>query len=121
MHSGKSEESHPHCGYHMHGEVKPAAGAAYFCPMCPGVESDRPGTCPKCGMALERNPAHAAARTVYTCPMHPQIAQDHPGACPICGMALEPKTVTAEPEENPEQREMTRRLWVGAALAAPVL
>ena len=24
--------------------------------MCPGVESDRPGDCPKCGMALERNP-----------------------------------------------------------------
>jgi len=26
----------------------------YVCPMCPGVESDRPGACPKCGMALER-------------------------------------------------------------------
>ncbi|MBS0659797.1 MAG: copper-translocating P-type ATPase, partial [Verrucomicrobia bacterium] len=24
--------------------------------MCPGVESDVPGDCPKCGMALERNP-----------------------------------------------------------------
>ena len=29
--------------------------------MCPGVESDRPGTCPKCGMALERNPAFGLA------------------------------------------------------------
>lgn len=28
----------------------------YYCPMCPGVESDKPDTCPKCGMALERNP-----------------------------------------------------------------
>ena len=27
--------------------------------MCPGVESDVPGDCPKCGMALERNPAWA--------------------------------------------------------------
>lgn len=27
--------------------------AAYFCPMCEGVESDTPSTCPKCGMALE--------------------------------------------------------------------
>lgn len=26
---------------------------AYFCPMCEGVESDAPGFCPKCGMALE--------------------------------------------------------------------
>ena len=28
-------------------------GAAYYCPMCPGVESDRAGICAKCGMALE--------------------------------------------------------------------
>ncbi len=27
--------------------------ARYFCPMCEGVESDTPATCPKCGMALE--------------------------------------------------------------------
>ena len=25
----------------------------YFCPMRPGVESPVPGTCPRCGMALE--------------------------------------------------------------------
>ena len=44
---------------HFHAEdadVKPSAGAKYFCPMCPGVESDKPGDCPICGMALERNP-----------------------------------------------------------------
>lgn len=29
--------------------------------MCPGVESDQPGSCPKCGMALERNPAFGPA------------------------------------------------------------
>ena len=34
---------------------------AYFCPMCEGVESDKPGECPMCGMALERNIAHAGA------------------------------------------------------------
>src|SRR5450432_3764366 len=28
----------------------------YFCPMCDGVESDMLGSCPKCGMVLERNP-----------------------------------------------------------------
>src|SRR4051794_9019377 len=30
-----------------------AKSPAYFCPMCPGVESDKPAACPKCGMALE--------------------------------------------------------------------
>lgn len=31
----------------------PPAGAVYTCPMHPEVVSDHPGTCPKCGMALE--------------------------------------------------------------------
>ena len=58
---------------------------------------------------------------IYTCPMHPQIEQDHPGNCPICGMTLEPKTVMAGSEEdNAELRDMTRRFWIGAALALPV-
>ncbi len=45
-------------GHHGDGEVEPSATAKYFCPMCPGVESDKPGDCPKCGMALERNPTY---------------------------------------------------------------
>ncbi len=52
--------------------------------------------------------------------MHPEIVMPGPGSCPICGMALEPVEVSAEEEENPELRDMTRRLWVGVALAAPV-
>ncbi len=90
--------------------------------MCEGVESDRPGDCPKCGMALERNPSVplAAAKTIYTCPMHPEVQQDHPGDCPICGMALEPKGLPAPAEEDHELRNMTRRFWIGAALTLPV-
>src|SRR5215469_8827894 len=30
-----------------------AAAAAYTCPMHPDVRQPKPGTCPKCGMALE--------------------------------------------------------------------
>lgn len=40
-------------------DVKPSSGAAYFCPMCPGVESPVPGDCPICGMALIPNPLFA--------------------------------------------------------------
>lgn len=57
-----SHEKHSCCGGHSHSaeaDVKPSFGAKYFCPMCPGVESDKPGDCPKCGMALERNPLFA--------------------------------------------------------------
>jgi Heavy metal binding domain len=31
---------------------QPAAATVYTCPMHPEVTSDKPGTCPKCGMAL---------------------------------------------------------------------
>ncbi len=95
----------------------------YICPMCEGVESDEPGNCPKCGMALEPvQPLKVTQSTIYTCPMHPQIEQDHPGQCPICGMELEPKSATLESEEDDsELNDMTRRFWVAAVLAVPVL
>jgi P-type Cu+ transporter len=97
-------------------------GVAYVCPMDPNVRQDRPGACPKCGMALEpKIPAVPATRVEYTCPMHPEIVRLGPGACPICGMALEPRTVTVEDEANPELASMTRRFWISAALALPVL
>ena len=90
--------------------------------MCPGVESDKPGDCPKCGMALERNPAwKAAGKTIYTCPMHPEIEQDHPGDCPKCGMTLVPKAGTAATEDDgTELHDMTRRMWISSVLALPV-
>ncbi|MFI4977029.1 MAG: copper-transporting P-type ATPase [Caulobacterales bacterium] len=62
----------------------------------------------------------AAAGTIYTCPMHPQVRQVGPGSCPICGMALEPETVTADSGPNPELADMSRRFWIGLALAVPV-
>jgi len=65
-----------------------------------------------------------AQGTIYTCPMHPQIRQASPGSCPICGMALEPEVATLSAEAGTGARseliEMSRRFWVGLALAAPV-
>ena len=34
-------------------EAKPSGAAIYTCPMHPEIEQDHPGSCPKCGMALE--------------------------------------------------------------------
>ncbi|MDQ3544979.1 MAG: YHS domain-containing protein, partial [Verrucomicrobiota bacterium] len=128
-HEEETREQHACChgGHHSADETAAAAAARkpvskYFCPMCEGIESDEPGSCPKCGMALEGNPAfREKTKTIYTCPMHPQIEQDHPGNCPICGMTLEPKNAVAGGEEdNTELRDMTRRFWIGAALSLPV-
>jgi len=66
-------------------------------------------------------PPPAGGKEEWTCPMHPQILRDRPGSCPICGMALERRTVSAEPAVNPELVEMSRRLWVAAGLAAPLV
>jgi len=103
--------------------VTPTAKATvYTCLMDPEIRRDRPGPCPKCGMALEPDvPPAPATRIEYTCPMHPEIVRSKPGPCPICGMALEPRTGVAEEEENPELVSMTRRFWTSAALAIPVV
>src|ERR1700731_4338224 len=95
--------------------------ANYVCPMCTEVRASKPGPCPSCGMALERETPVTGMRTEYTCPMHPEIVRPGPGSCPICGMALEPRTAVAEEEENPELVSMTRRFWVSVALTIPVL
>ena len=63
-----------------------------------------------------------SGKPIYTCPMHPEMRQDHPGPCPKCGMALELMNASAAADEgeNAELRDMTRRVWIGAALALPV-
>ena len=96
-------------------------GTKYLCPMCEGVESDGPATCPKCGMALEPATPSFETRTEYTCPMHPEVVREAPGDCPECGMALEPRTVQADPGPDPELVDMTRRFVAAAVLTVPVM
>jgi len=122
------EEHDPVCEM----EVEPSKAAAsvayqgdtfYFCSQSCAAKFR---TAPEKYAQKNRNAAPSQAQTraelqgEYTCPMHPQIVRDAPGSCPICGMALEPREVTAE-EANPELAEMTRRLWISVALAAPML
>ncbi|MEO1911070.1 MAG: heavy metal translocating P-type ATPase [Paracoccus sp. (in: a-proteobacteria)] len=61
----------------------------------------------------------APANAQYTCPMHPEIVRDAPGDCPICGMALEPMLPSDEPSE--ELTDFTRRMWISAAAAVPLV
>ncbi len=129
---GHEHEDQRHGGHgaschhdHTHASTKSAATAygpdTYICPMCPGVESEGPAACPKCGMALEpAAPPLQATKTQYTCPMHPEILRDAPGDCPLCGMALEPTTVILDEAPNPELVDMTRRFWVSLVLSVPV-
>ena len=70
------------------------------------------------GRAQERKKA-APANVQYTCPMHPEIVRDAQGACPICGMALEPVVPSDEPSD--ELTDFTRRMWISAAAAVPLI
>lgn len=97
------------------------ASSEYICPMHPEVHAEKPGTCPKCGMALEAAATNPLpAKTEYVCPMHAQIVRDEPGPCPICGMALEPRSVSAEDTPSTELRDMRRRFFVSVGPASVV-
>jgi Cu+-exporting ATPase len=90
--------------------------------MHPEIRQDHPGSCPKCGMALESlAPIQPVSKTEYVCPMHPQIVRSEPGNCPICGMTLEPRIVSAGDESSPELADMTRRFWISVALTLPLI
>jgi len=72
-------------------------------------------------IAAERAADTRSQNGDWTCPMHPQVVRDRAGSCPICGMALERRTVQLEEAEDPELRQMARRLAVSAVLSAPLV
>lgn len=103
------------------GNQKAMGGHAvqYTCPMHPEIVTSKPGSCPKCGMALEAIVSINLA-TEYFCPMDPEVVSDKPGSCPKCGMALEPKTPSLE-EDDSELKDMTRRFVFSSFLTLPLL
>ena len=109
----------PVCG--MTVEPATAAGSAehegktyYFCSQhCVHAFKANPGK--YLGAKKPEQPLHAT----YTCPMHPEIVQMGPGSCPKCGMALVP--MDGAEDDDSELRDLTRRLWVSAALSIPLV
>jgi len=70
--------------------------------------------------ASKRKVKLAPEGTLYTCPMHPEVIEDHPADCPLCGMALEPMGIPTD-EPNPELIDFTRRFWISASCAVPLI
>src|SRR3990167_3569962 len=97
---------------HSHHKHGPTAHADHAC--CHGANA--PGTADK---SYDHVPADYSG-TVWTCPMHPQVRETSNTGCPICGMSLEPETVSLD-EDTHELDDMTRRFWISAALALPLL
>ena len=102
--------------------VEPAkAGDTWYCPMhCEGDKLyDKPGSCPVCGMDLEKSVNLTATAKHYTCPMHPEIVSDKPGSCPICGMDLVP--ANAVDDDDQPYKKLVKRFIISTALTLPVL
>jgi len=71
-------------------------------------------------LAVAKTPQKTESSTaIWVCPMDPEVRQNHPGPCPKCGMALEPEQPSRD-STNPELADMSRRLWIAAALSAPL-
>lgn len=135
-----------HAGHegHMHHEPPPAGAETAIDPVCGMTVTLKPDSrkesfggkthyfcSEKCQTKFKADPYFyasgnaankpkaVAAGTKYTCPMHPEIVRDEPGSCPLCGMALEPMLPSDEPSH--ELVDFTRRMWISAAAAIPLL
>lgn len=83
----------------------------YHCPMsCEDNKVyEKSGSCPVCGMNLEKLPDMYPAIKKYTCPMHPEIISDIPGDCPKCGMEL--VALENEEDDSSYRRLKTKFVW----------
>ena len=105
------------------GSFEHAGQRYYFCnPKC----RERFAADPQQFLAAPEAPATPVVSTSpvnssqsWVCPMDPEVREPAPGPCPKCGMALEPEVASTD-TENPELREMSRRLWVAAGLSVPL-
>jgi Cu+-exporting ATPase len=94
----------------------------YYCPMhCEGNKTyNKPGSCPVCGMNLEKEYTVSIKKKQYTCPMHPEIIRDAPGSCPICGMDLVP-IEPADDDENKTYKDLLKKFKIAVLFTFPIL
>ncbi len=114
------------CGSKKHDTIENVvfaddARGKYYCPMhCEGEKVyDKPGSCPVCGMNLEKIPELTPVKIKYTCPMHPEVIKEGPGSCPICGMDLVPMEPT-DSEENKMYNDLVHKMKIAVICTVPV-
>lgn len=89
----------------------------FFCPMCEGVESDKPGLCPTCGMALESASPGAEEDTTELDDMTHRLRWGLLFAIPVFIIAMGPMLIPGM-GHGPESKWLQ---WLEALLSAPVV
>ncbi|GAB2960455.1 hypothetical protein GCM10027048_30230 [Hymenobacter coalescens] len=88
-HQHEAGEQHDHAAGAEH-----SGGHVYSCPMHPDVTSDKPGTCPKCGMKLEHTDGAAGDGKTYQMNLTASPAQ--PAAGQPVTLSFQPQVVGSE-------------------------
>ena len=94
------------------------AGTIYTCPMHPEVQQSMPGSCPKCGMALEPMSYTAEEDTSELRDMTRRFWVSTALALPVFVMAM---GADLFPQAMPQAISMTMIQWLEFALATPVV
>ncbi|HEX9980908.1 MAG TPA: heavy metal translocating P-type ATPase [Flavobacterium sp.] len=112
----KEHQHHPQSHHQKHED-----GSQYYCPMhCEGDKIyDKPGSCPVCGMNLEKVLHLKRPSAKFGCPMHPEVESDQPGSCPICGMDLVLMNAADEDDEN--YKSLLGKFYIASAFSLPIL
>jgi Cu+-exporting ATPase len=98
--------------------VQPVAHVEYTCPMHPEIVQDRPGTCPKCGMALEPREATADEANPELTDMRRRFWVSAILALPVFALAM---VADLAPEWLPPALSPAAVQWIQFVLATPVV
>ncbi|MCU7936476.1 MAG: copper-translocating P-type ATPase [Candidatus Thiodiazotropha sp. (ex Dulcina madagascariensis)] len=92
--------------------------AVYTCPMHPEIQEDHPGTCPKCGMALEPRTVDVEERNEELIDMSRRLWIGAVLSMPVFLLAMVADLV---PTWLPDGLSMKRVQWIEFMLATPVV
>ncbi|NOQ80215.1 MAG: heavy metal translocating P-type ATPase [Gammaproteobacteria bacterium] len=95
-----------------------AAHTEYTCPMHPEIIQDYPGSCPKCGMALERKTVAAEEKNEELIDMTRRFILSSILAIPVFVLAM---IADLAPSLLPDGLSMQAVQWIEFALATPVV
>lgn len=99
-------------------EESPKDGTVYTCPMHPEIVQDHPGSCSKCGMALEPHTVELKEDTSELDDMTQRFWMSSLLALPVFGLAM---VADLAPDWLPDGLSMKTVQWIEFALATPVV